>query len=491
MSLSRASRAGRAYTELTLLRPDTQDASERMGKQAEAPVPAVSTSRAESKHKARLALGLLLLVFLALSTAYNLAVPPGEAPDEISHAQFTEVLLRTGQLPTIPRDSARYSYEAEQPPLYYLLLAGWAKLTGQGTGGGSRLFPQLQGNPLFSFSSDAVPNMYLHNEPQSELWSVRLLRLLSVLFGLVTLVMIWKAARVAWPDDNAAAVLSTGFAALLPGFTFTSGTLTNDTLAATTGAATLWAILSMIRGGLRGQAIILAGLILGLGLLTKRSLLVLLPLVALAPLLTANCALRNRLLAVGAVLAIALTVGIWPLVGNMVQYGDPLATHVTMLAKEELASPLAHMPGFWIMPFYMTGLFNSLWGVFGPRTIELPAILYDFYYLLMIVGLVWATFSMRGKSVEERKIAAVLVGTILLVYAALAYHNTQFWAIQGRLLLPALAALALLIGRGLSVLGSKALSIRAARQWATGLILAFMAGLNVYALTSHIIAIYH
>lgn len=448
------------------------------------------TPRASRWAVARLMLWPILFAFFALSVTYNLAVPPGEAPDEISHAQFTEVLLRTGQLPTIPRDSARYSYEAEQPPLYYLLLAGWAKLTGQGTGEGNRLFPQLQGNPRFSFASDAVPNIYLHNESQSELWSVHILRLLSTFFGLATLVMIWKAARVAWPGDNAAAVLSTGFAALLPGFTFTSGTLTNDTLAAATGAATFWAILSMLRGGLSRQAIMLAGLTLGLGLLTKRSLLVLLPLLALAPLLTANRPLRSRLLAAGTVLGVALAVGIWPLIGNIVQYGDPFATHVTMLAKQELASPLAHMPGFWIMPFYITGLFNSLWGVFGPRTIELPALLYNFYYLLMIVGLVWATYSMMDKSREERKIAAILVGTILLVYAALAYHNTQFWAIQGRLLLPGLAALALLIGRGLSVLGGKALPTRAARQWATGLILAVMAALNVYALTSHIMAIY-
>jgi hypothetical protein len=65
-----------------------------------------------------LPVALILAFYFVISTLYNFAVPVGEAPDEPSHVDYVQIMLRTGQLPTIPKGSARYSYEAEQPPLY-------------------------------------------------------------------------------------------------------------------------------------------------------------------------------------------------------------------------------------------------------------------------------------------------------------------------------------------------------------------------------------
>ena len=181
------------------------------------------------------ALIITLAVFFFLSMLFNLAVPIGEAPDEPSHVDYAETLLRTGQLPTIPKGSARYSYEAEQPPLYYLLQAGWMGVLWPNT----NLLPHLEGNPDFSFAKETPYNVYLHNYPAKDEVPVHLMRFLSILLGLCTLVLIWLAAREAWPDEPQLALIALGFAALLPGFTFTSGTVTNDVLASLAGAAIL------------------------------------------------------------------------------------------------------------------------------------------------------------------------------------------------------------------------------------------------------------
>ncbi len=87
-------------------------------------VPQVTEGRRDRLYDFRLP-SAILLVYMALSTVYNVVIPVGEAPDEPSHVDYVQTVLRTGQLPTIPKGSARYSYEAEQPPLYYLLQAAW------------------------------------------------------------------------------------------------------------------------------------------------------------------------------------------------------------------------------------------------------------------------------------------------------------------------------------------------------------------------------
>src|SRR5207248_8277777 len=108
-------------------------------------------------------------------------------------------------------------------------------------------------------------NVYLHNYPAQDAVPVHLMRLLSTLLGLCTLVLIWLAAREAWPAEQGPGLVALGFAALLPGFTFTSGTVTNDTLAALFGSALLLVLLRALRGGLGWRITSLVGLLLGLG----------------------------------------------------------------------------------------------------------------------------------------------------------------------------------------------------------------------------------
>jgi 4-amino-4-deoxy-L-arabinose transferase-like glycosyltransferase len=429
----------------------------------------------------------IVAVYFLLSTLYNLAVPVGEAPDEPSHVEYAQIILRTGQLPTIPKGSARYSYEAEQPPLYYLLQAGWMGALWPNT----NLLPHLEGNPDFSFDKETPYNVYLQNYPARDAVPVHLMRFLSTLLGLFTLVFIWLAGREIWPDETRPALLALGFAAFLPGFTFTSGTVTNDTLAALAGAAIIHLLARAFRRGLDWKVASLCGLALGLGILGKRSLLAFMPLMLLAFLLAPSRDGRTRLVVIGAGLAATIALGVWPFAANWAQYGDPLATGVTEAAKGQINSPLQSVPFFWLNRGYVGGLLDSLWGVFGLRNVELPGFVYLVYYVLFLAGISGSIFYCLRAPRLERRMMLVLGVALVLVYAGVAYQNSQFWAIQGRLLLPALAALALLIGRGLSSLFTPILKTPRAQQLAVATLLALLLALNVYALAGRLIPAYY
>lgn len=439
----------------------------------------------------------VLSAYFLLSTLYNFAVPAGEAPDEPEHARYTRIILETGQFPTIPLNSSRYAYEAEQPPLYYILSAGWISLLWHDTS----IFPTLPGNPDFDFDKETPYNVYLHNYPAAQDIPVHLLRLLSTLIGLLTLVLIWLSALEVWPasesDDNRnlahkyAPLFSIGFAALIPGFTFTSATITNDTMAAALGAAVTYFSLRIIRRGITLPFAICTGLVLGLGLLSKYSLVVYAILPVIACLLIAKLSWRSKITHIAAMTASTAVVGIWPFLSNLFEYGDPFATAARMAAKNDIVSPLANIPFFWLDRGYIAGLLDSLWGVFGLRNMALPSLAYVPYYIIFLVGLCAALFSLRKSDTPQRKQILLLVLGLVLIYAGVAYQNTQFWAVQGRLLLPGFCALALLTGGGLAFLAR----YLPTRLRSTPFVLAvFLVGLfllNLYALVGKLIPGYY
>jgi hypothetical protein len=228
-----------------------------------------------------------------------------------------------------------------------------------------------------------------------------------------------------------------------------------------------------------------------LGLLSKWSLAVLAPLVVLAIVLAPGSSWRTKLVHIAVAGVIAILVGGWPFLGNLLEYGDPLATQARLAVKSEIESPLAHIPFFWLDRGYVGGLFDSLWGVFGLRNMQLPGVAYIPYYVLLLMGVLLSLYSLRRADAIDRKVVVVLLLALVLIYAGVAYQNTQFWAVQGRLLLPGLAAMALLVGRGMASL-LELLHVRArAAMIVTSLVLLGLLALNIYALAGRLIPAYY
>jgi hypothetical protein len=252
----------------------------------------------------RYGLAVVLLLFTGLALLYGFTVPYFEKPDELKHFAVIQYIQSHGQLPVVRAGEYKpWDQEGTQPPLYHLLAAAavsWLDL---------RDFAEPPRNPHYADDRSFVwrergnNNLYLH--PPDEAWrtepvllAAQLARWLSLLAGLGTVTLTWWLAKIICGDDAASPgqsasarltptpagwlpLLAASLVAFVPQFLHTSTAITNDSLAATLAAAGLVGLALVIRRGASIRYALLLGAILGLGAITKLSLLYLAPLVGL------------------------------------------------------------------------------------------------------------------------------------------------------------------------------------------------------------------
>lgn len=275
------------------------------------------------------ALGVVVLVFVSLTMSVALETPAWENADEPGHVQNVESLvrghwygmavpctppgLRTSRLETTPTPTCQGN-EAEQPPLYYLMMAAWQDILGVP----AHTVPQNLG-VTFGLGGGHFTS---HPDRNFLLW----LRYANVLLGAVTVVTTFfvakEVARERWTPVIAAAIV-----AFMPRFVFLSAFVTNDNLANLLGAVLALCALRYIRRA-KVRWIIATGGVFGLLVTTKLSALplgLLLPVLALS----APTTWRRRLVQLTWALGSALVVSAWYLIQNWDRYGDPLAGHVS------------------------------------------------------------------------------------------------------------------------------------------------------------------
>jgi hypothetical protein len=225
-------------------------------------------------------------VYLALALPFSLFTPALEADDENAHVQYTEYVYRHHSEPAISRANGA---ESHQPPLFYFVAAGWQRLLGIpafSSGLQASSHPFTPGHLVFS-------HQYTEAQHQDAVY-IHELRLLSVLFGLGTVLVTFAAARVIAMRERAA--LACGlFVALLPRQLVVTGDFTSDSLLFLLCALALLFFLLAERARtterLRDRRLHLLGLgcALGAATLTKISVL---PIVALLLVLTVAPAIQ-------------------------------------------------------------------------------------------------------------------------------------------------------------------------------------------------------
>lgn len=373
-----------------------------------------------------------VLCFVVLTAALALRVPPGQAPDENAHLEYVAHLGTYSAFPVFPRGgAAQAGYEFHQPPLYYLLCV-----------------------PLWRVLPSSI-------KPYG-------CRLVSLLAGVATLLVLWQVLIRLFPAEPALAAGGLWFAALWPLHQGVSASAGNDSLAGLMGALIFGVLACGVSHEWTPKLLRITGLVLGLSLLTKNTLL---PLVALTPvvILVTHQRVSSWGRAVGAVMAtmvIAGLVGGWWLVRNQMLYGDPLANQVFETAfAHSSARPEALMAGLQLswtryLHAWAAVLFCTFWGFFGgpntaiklwnpfgqmgPRPEALP-----FGWLMLVLaaaGLLALVGWMRARRVslfpEVQTILPVWGAGLGLVVLSYLYFNTRFVAgMQARYLHPALLPL--------------------------------------------------
>jgi hypothetical protein len=385
----------------------------------------------------------VLVCFTLLSCTVLALTPPWEANDEPWHVQNTETIL-SGHWYRITHDA---NLESIQFPLYYMVLAGYQKLLREPV--------RMPDGVLAPIADNQQHGNFVHDVPQdgADQRLVDLLRLPNVVFGLLTIVFTFFAARRV-ARDPWTPVVAAAIVAGVPKFVFVSGVINNDNLSNAIGGAGLAAGLALVVApplGARARrlAAVAIGLLAGAVVLTKITGSLIVPGLLLAVVLAAPD--RREALKMGSIfLVAAFAVCGWWLVHNQVWYGDPIAGSAAYQHQREVLPGVFHIPGrlqqalvevpkmIWSSFWYSSGWNQFSWRWFW----YLP-----FWALSLagVAGLVWRRRAPRQLGRKPLLVCSVLaLGALASIWALGIQANTE----QGRLAFMGLPAIALLIAFG-------------------------------------------
>ncbi len=425
---------------------------------------------------------IILTAYLLLAAGYSITTPLFEAPDEQLHYFTIKEIALNNRLPTTADgDNDFTGQEAAQPPLYYLLTSLISRLFGE-----SKAYDALWPNPLVRLGipgSLQNVNAFIHGPAEEWPWhgyalEAHLIRLLSSFAGLGTLLCIFAASRLLWPDAPELALLSTALVGFLPQFDFIHGAITNDVLIILICSLCLWQLLHMWYRGMSWRRQMLLGITLGAAILTKTAglLLFFFSLAFLTVIIlkegrnnTKSHLFRNWLYRISLVTLITVLISGWSLWRNWQLYGDITATNQHLLfmgddRQYSIFDVLAETSGLW----------DSLFAVFGWFNIIPYRWVYWVWNGLVIVsavGFIQSVIWRRRPGLEpsERPLTlnqslrnprlllswpglpVLFLGLwVFMVYGGLVSFMMQVPAAQGRLMFPTLLPLSMALSYGLT-----------------------------------------
>ncbi|MCL4534255.1 MAG: DUF2142 domain-containing protein, partial [Bacteroidetes bacterium] len=409
---------------------------------------------------------IVSLLFVALAALYSFVNPVFEAPDELWHYRYIVHLARGGGLPvqTSEAEANVAQQEGSQPPLYYALGALMV-LVPRNILGVADNDPQFRLNQMAVGQPESEEKaMVLHTGEESfpyrgTLLLAHLLRILSVLLGLGTVLVTYQIALEVMPGRRGIAAAAAAFNAFIPMFGFISASINNDNLATLLSSLALWQTLRTLRLGPSLRRTLILGGLVGLAALTKVSGLALLPLALLG--LAVATAHRRRgvrplLRHGGLVLAMVALIAGWWYLRNMRLYGDPLGLDLMLQVAGRRSAPSTPLlPGLGELHV----LLMSLWGVFGWSNVFAQPWFYAAFEALSALALAGLAYCLYLYRSTINKQAAGAAGPALLaawvaVFLVALFHwmQTADSAAQGRLLFPAVSAISVLAALGLSAL---------------------------------------
>jgi 4-amino-4-deoxy-L-arabinose transferase-like glycosyltransferase len=385
------------------------------------------------------ALGGILLLYLAFAAAYARYTPAWNNPDEPAHYVYIAHISETGTLPVLepgdwtpdrleplirghfPQGQATaidfLRYEAWQPPLYYLVAA-----------------------PIYRLAPPDARLDALHG--------------FNIVLGAASLTLAYLVARaffsqlgVLGAEKTWLPLLVAGALVGVPMFAATSAAINNDNLANVFGGLLTLILLRALAAPVGARSVVLLGVVLGLGVLTKLTLGFFLPL-ALAALVVGGRrdAGRHCVLLLAAMLVVLSP---W-LVRQGLTYGwdDLLAKrrHDAILIGR--AFPSLEL-SYWLG--WGTRLFRSAWALFGWMQVPTSEKVYQMWSAVCQLGLVGMLVYAAWRKLDLR--ALLLVAVVAGAFATVVYYNlTTDVQPQGRFLYVAVAALFTLLGLGWSTL---------------------------------------
>ncbi len=397
--------------------------------------------------------GVLVMLYIAFAIGYSTG-PIFEIIDEYEHLMMARRMIEVRGLPNALERPLNEYY---QPPLYYLPAVPVVALFDEWDTR-SDLNPYfftiptgLPGNDnkntIFHWADEQFP--YTRN---GTVLAVHLIRLLSIAWGVGTLLSANAIFRLLWPENSFRRLIALGILALWPQFLFFSGMVNNDNLLTFLVTLSLYLVLRQQRDGPTYRSAIVLGLALGAALLAKGSA-VLLALPTGVAMLWDRRAWRF----IPVTLAVVIVVAGWWYVRNIILYGE-----LSGLATMVEISDGYFVPGGAVdlragLP-RMAEVYATFWARVGNNVRYMPGFVlrvFDALVILTVAGLLLRlALAVSGKSPWpdplQRKQAAV-IGVLLIAWLieSLIAASWMLWGDQGRYLLPSIAGWGILIGLGI------------------------------------------
>lgn len=468
-----------------------------------------------SKNEKRI-LALILTLFTLIGLTYAIVTPVFEASDELWHYPMVQHLSNGNPLPVQVFDPAQagpWKQEASQPPLYYYLGAALTFWVDTADMSQIRWLNPHVDNGLIT--ADGNINLVIHdpaaNPWQGTLLAVRIVRIFSVFLGAVTVYMTYRIGKELAPKRPEIALGATAVNAFMPMFLFISGAVNNDNLAVMLASLAIYLMIRMVKAESRRQkaelvhnsqfkviySLLLLGVVIGLGLLTKEGAIGLLPLAWGTTFIARwqksaggqeggdrrslgageNAATFRLLISVSGRSLLDFTIVLLPVLAiagwwywrNIVLYGDWLGWSAFIAVLGSRAQP-ASLAQLWDERW---GFMLSYWGLFGGVNVPMWTWIYHFLNGVLIIGVVgfgiyfikeikdWR-LETGGLSLNLQSLVSSLLQFVesrfalvvcLLFSGAVVYGLVQWatttWSSQGRLVFTAVSPLTILLITGL------------------------------------------
>ena len=419
---------------------------------------------------ARHSMAIPVVVSLVVGVAYAASLPPWDYFDEEQHVDYIHYLVKRHELPvmgtsvspeiitsvfetdrwarlgltrpkgTDPADMGLegVSYEAYQPPLFYLTMT--------------------------------VPYAVL---PEPMLIKLYGLRVLVVLTGTISVLGGYALMRAICPGEQSLAVGGATLLALIPERAMAVARVNNDALAELMAIVVLWLLALSVKRGIDLRLGTAVGVATGLALLCKSNTVAVIPAVLVVWAAMFGRDGFRRWIAYGAAVTGAVVViSGWYFYRNLILYGD--VTGVGEFLKIARFAPKSSVPE--VLAALARG-FRGIWWWSWP--INALGFLSALAACAALVGLI-LSWNRDECGREERILSIALAVTVLSAVFGVWLGAIQGWmpSVQGRFILPAYAPAVTL-----SLTGMFRLAPASMRRPLVGLAVAAAVTLNAYVLS--------
>jgi len=403
-------------------------------------------------------LALVLTAFLFLGVVYGTLTPLFETPDEIQHYFHIKHIADGKGLPVLrPRGEALYEQEGGQPSLYYLF--GAATTFWVDTDDAEDL---LEFNPYVNLGVPARhgnKNLLLHTSRESFPYTgtslaVHIVRYLSLIFGVLTVVATYLMAREVFRGTKAVALGAAVLIAFNPQFIFTSAAVNNDgLLTALCSLALLSSVIVVTRGPSLRRYVAL-GAAVGLAAVTKLTGVGLLAVVFVLLILVAQRhSPRDAVTGAAIVASLVLLLAGWWYVRNWLLYQE-----LTGMGKffQALGAASDRNLTLAMLIEELEGFRLSYWAVFGWFNVLADRWVYRLFDVLTVLGVVGIPLALTRGLKKPRSVSvpslALMLSWMAVVAAGYVRYNQLIDAATGRLVFPAICCVSVLLAWGLAQL---------------------------------------